>query len=176
MLKRRQTPLWRLVDLRKAVAFAKEWDLVSMIDNTFASPILQKPIDLGFDLVLHSATKFLAGHSDVVAGAAVGRAGLIQKVRSRIIQLGGSMDPEAAFLLIRGMKTLGIRMKEQSRTAMAVAKYLAAHPKVKKVHFPGLTSHPDHALAKRQMSGFGGNDGLRPERRVARQRDGFAIA
>jgi methionine-gamma-lyase len=148
-------PTLRLVDIRKAAAFAKEWDLVSMIDNTFATPILQKPINLGFDLVLHSATKYLAGHSDVVAGVAAGRAGLIQKVRERVIQLGGSMDPEAAFLLIRGMKTLEIRMMEQSRNAMAVAKYLEAHPKVKKVHYPGLTSHPDHGLAKRQMSGFG---------------------
>jgi len=148
-------PTLRLVDIRKAAAFAKEWDLVSLIDNTFATPILQKPIDLGFDLVLHSATKYLAGHSDVVAGAAAGRAGLIQKVKERVIQLGGSMDPEAAFLLIRGMKTLGIRIQEQSRNAMAVAKYLAAHPKVKKVHYPGLASHPDHVLAKRQMSGFG---------------------
>src|ERR1700729_3053774 len=99
-------PTLRLVDLQKAIAFAKEWDLISLIDNTFASPVLQKPLALGFDLVLHSATKYLAGHSDVIAGAATGRHSLIEKIRDMIIYLGGSMDPEAAFLLIRGMKTL----------------------------------------------------------------------
>ncbi|HUJ32694.1 MAG TPA: aminotransferase class I/II-fold pyridoxal phosphate-dependent enzyme [Candidatus Acidoferrum sp.] len=148
-------PTLRLVDLRKAIAFAKEWDLVSLIDNTFASPVLQKPIALGFDIVLHSATKFLAGHSDIIAGAAAGSRALIDRVRHNIIALGGSMDPEAAFLLIRGMKTLEIRVERQCRTAMAVARYLARHPKVARVHYPGLPSHPDHALAKRQMRAFG---------------------
>jgi cystathionine beta-lyase/cystathionine gamma-synthase len=148
-------PTLRLVDLRKAVAFAKEWGLVSLIDNTFSSPVLQKPIELGFNIVLHSATKFLAGHSDVIAGAAAGSRVLIDKVRQNIINLGGSMDPEAAFLLIRGMKTLEVRIERQGKTAMAVAKYLARHPKVARVHYPGLASHPDHALAKRQMRGFG---------------------
>ena len=149
-------PTLRLVDLRKAAAFAKEWDLVSLIDNTFASPVLQKPIELGFDIVLHSATKYLAGHSDVIAGVAAGRRALIRKVRDNIIYMGGSADPEAAFLLIRGMKTLGVRVQRQCETAMMVARYLAKHPKVARVHYPGLASHPDHALAKRQMRGFGG--------------------
>ena len=148
-------PTLRLVDLRKAVAFAKEWGLVSLIDNTFSSPVLQKPIELGFNIVLHSATKFLAGHSDVIAGAAAGSRVLIDKVRQNIINLGGSMDPEAAFLLIRGMKTLEVRIERQGKTAMTVAKYLARHPKVAQVHYPGLASHPDHALARRQMRGFG---------------------
>lgn len=148
-------PTLRLVDLEKAAAFAKEWGLVSIVDNTFASPVLQKPIELGFDIVVHSATKFLAGHSDVIAGAAVGSRMLIDKIRHNIINLGGSMDPEAAFLLIRGMKTLRVRVERQCETAMAVAKYLAKHPKVSRVHFPGLPSHPDHALAKRQLRGFG---------------------
>src|SRR5579862_5055929 len=148
-------PSLRLVDLRKAAAFAKEWDLISLIDNTFASPVLQKPLELGFDIVLHSATKYLAGHSDVIAGAAVGRNSLIHKIREMVIYLGGSMDPEAAFLLIRGMKTLEVRVKTQCATAMAVAKYLEKHPKVARVHFPGLPSHPDHRLAKKQMKGFG---------------------
>src|ERR1700735_3260537 len=94
-------PTLRLVDLHKAIAFAKEWDLISLIDNTFASPVLQKPLELGFDLVMHSATKYLAGHSDVIAGAIVGRASLIKAAREMVIYLGGSMDPEAAFLLIR---------------------------------------------------------------------------
>src|SRR5271155_1595513 len=148
-------PTLRIVDLRKAVGFAKEWGIVSLIDNTIASPVLQKPIALGFNIVLHSATKFLAGHSDVIAGAAAGSRVLIDKVRQNIINLGGSMDPEAAFLLIRGMKTLEVRIERQGKTAMTVAKYLARHPKVARVHYPGLTSHPDHALAKRQMRGFG---------------------
>jgi cystathionine beta-lyase/cystathionine gamma-synthase len=148
-------PTLRLVDLHKAVAFAKEWDLISLIDNTFASPVLQKPIEMGFDLVLHSATKYLAGHSDVIAGAAAGREALIKEIRHMIIYLGASMDPEAAFLLIRGMKTLEVRMRRQCATAMTLAKYLEKHPKVARVHYPGLASHPDHRLAKRQMSGFG---------------------
>ncbi len=148
-------PTLRLVDLRKAAAFAKEWDLISLIDNTFASPVLQKPLEIGFDLVMHSATKYLAGHSDVIAGAIVGRASLIKAAREMVIYLGGSMDPEAAFLLIRGMKTLEVRMKRQCATALIVAKFLEKHPKIARVHFPGLASHPDHNLAKKQMKGFG---------------------
>jgi methionine-gamma-lyase len=148
-------PTLRLVDLQKAIAFAKEWGLISLIDNTFASPVLQKPIQLGFNIVLHSATKYLSGHSDLIAGAAAGSRAIINEVRHNIINLGGSMDPEAAYLLIRGMKTLGVRMQRQCETAMKIAKYLAKHPKVAKVHYPGLASHPDHKLAKRQMKGFG---------------------
>ena len=126
-----------------------------MIDNTFATPVLQKPLAMGFHVALHSATKYLAGHSDVVAGAAAGSAALMRGVRDNIIALGGSMDPEAAFLLIRGMKTLEVRMKRQCETALAVAKFLEKHPKVARVHYPGLASHPDHRLARRQMKGFG---------------------
>jgi methionine-gamma-lyase len=148
-------PALRLVDLRKAAAFAKEWGLVSMVDNTFASPVLQKPLEFGFDLVLHSGSKYLSGHSDVIAGAAAGSAGLIRHIRGAIVELGGSMDPEAAFLLIRGMKTLEVRVERQCQTAMKVASFLARHPKVARVHYPGLSSHPDHALAKRQMRRFG---------------------
>ena len=148
-------PTLRLVNLDRAIAFAREWDLISIIDNTFASPVLQKPIGLGFNLVVHSATKYLAGHSDVVAGAAAGSRTLIEKVRQNIIYLGGSMDPEAAFLLIRGMKTLGVRIERQCENALLVAKFLEKHPKVARVHYPGLPSHPDHKLARRQMRGFG---------------------
>src|SRR5580704_14429472 len=117
-------PTLRLVDLQKAIAFANEWDLISLIDNTFASPVLQKPIAMGFDLVMHSATKYLAGHSDVIAGVAAGSRALIGKIRDMIIHLGGSMDPEAAFLLIRGMKTLELRMRRQCETALAIARFL----------------------------------------------------
>ena len=148
-------PTLRLVNLEKAVAFAKEWALVSIIDNTFATPVLQKPLAAGFDMVVHSATKFLAGHSDVIAGATAGSRALMQRVRQNVIYLGGSMDPEAAFLLIRGMKTLRLRVEKQCENAMVVAKYLEKHPKVARVHFPGLASHPEHKLAKRQMQGFG---------------------
>jgi methionine-gamma-lyase len=148
-------PTLRLVDVRKAVAFAQEWGLVSIIDNTFASPVLQKPLAMGFNLVVHSASKYLSGHSDVIAGAAAGSKVLTQKVRSNVIQIGGSMDPEAAFLLIRGLKTLEVRVERQCKTALAVAKYLEKHPKIARVHYPGLASHPDHNLAKRQMRGFG---------------------
>lgn len=148
-------PSLRLVDLRKAAAFAKEWGLVSMVDNTFASPVLQKPLAFGFDLVLHSGSKYLSGHSDVIAGAAAGGAALIRHIRGTIVELGGTMDPEAAFLLIRGIKTLKVRVERQCQTAMKVAQFLSRHPKVARVHYPGLRSHPDHALAGRQMRGFG---------------------
>jgi methionine-gamma-lyase len=175
-------PTLRLVDLRKAVAFAKEWDLISLIDNTFASPVLQKPLEIGFDLVMHSATKYLAGHSDVIAGAIVGRSSLIKAAREMVIYLGGSMDPEAAFLLIRGMKTLEVRMKRQCATAVIVAKFLEKHPKVARVHFPGLASHPDHKLARKQMKGFGAmmafdmKGGLPAARRVCDRTRIFLLA
>ena len=148
-------PSLRLVDLQKAAAFARKHGLVSIVDNTFASPALQKPIEMGFDIVVHSATKYLGGHSDIIAGAAAGSRKWMERVRSNVIYLGGSMDPGAAFLLIRGMKTLGVRVAKQCETAMAVAKFLARHPKVARVHYPGLPSHPDHLLAKKQMRGFG---------------------
>ncbi|HXX20067.1 MAG TPA: PLP-dependent aspartate aminotransferase family protein [Candidatus Acidoferrum sp.] len=148
-------PTLRIVDLRKAAAFAQEWGLVSLVDNTFATPVLQKPLEMGFNLVLHSASKYLSGHSDVIAGAAAGSAVLIKQVRANVIQMGGSMDPEAAFLLIRGLKTLDVRIQRQCKSAMAVAKFLAKHPKVACVHYPGLASHPDHGLARRQMRDFG---------------------
>jgi methionine-gamma-lyase len=149
-------PTLRLVDIRKAVAFAKKHNLISIIDNTFATPVLQNPISLGYDMVVHSATKALAGHSDIIAGVAVGNAEWMEKVRHMIIYLGGSMDPGAAYLLIRGMKTLGVRVQRQCENAIAVATYLEKHPKISQVHYPGLKSHPDHALAKKQMRGFGG--------------------
>jgi methionine-gamma-lyase len=148
-------PTLRLVDLQKAAAFAKKHKLVALIDNTFATPVFQRPIEMGFDIVLHSATKYFAGHSDVIAGVAAGSRKWMERVRHMVIHLGGSMDPEAAFLLIRGLKTLGLRVRRQEQNALAVAKFLEGHPKVARVHYPGLASHPDHELAKRQMSGFG---------------------
>ncbi len=148
-------PTLRLVDLRRVIAFAKKHKLVSMIDNTFATPLQQQPIAMGFDMVVHSATKYLGGHSDIIAGAAAGSAAWMKRVQQMVIYLGGSMDPGAAYLLIRGMKTIGLRMERQSANTLAVARYLEKHPKVARVYYPGLRSHPDHVLAKRQMSGFG---------------------
>jgi cystathionine beta-lyase/cystathionine gamma-synthase len=148
-------PTLRLVGLDKAIAFAKKHNLVSIIDNTFATPVLQKPIEMGFDMVVHSATKYMGGHSDVIAGAAAGSQRWMDRVRNMVIYLGGSMDPEAAFLLARGMKTMALRVRKQCENAQAVAEFLEKHPKVAVVHYPGLKSHPDHALAKRQMKGFG---------------------
>ena len=148
-------PTLRLVDIHKAVVFAKKHKLVSIIDNTFATPMLQNPIALGYDMVVHSATKALAGHSDIIAGVAVGSVEWMKQVRRMIIYLGGSMDPGAAYLLIRGVKTLGVRVARQCENAMAVADFLEKHPKVERVHYPGLKSHADHALAKKQMRGFG---------------------
>jgi methionine-gamma-lyase len=148
-------PTVRLVDLHKATAFAKKHKLTAIIDNTFATPVLQNPLSLGFDMVVHSATKALAGHSDVIAGVVAGSKDWMYKVQQMVIYLGGSMDPEAAFLLNRGIKTLALRVKRQGENAIAVAKFLEKHPKIAKVHYPGLPSHPDHKLAKQQMRGFG---------------------
>ena len=148
-------PTLRLVDLRKAMALARRFRLVSLIDNTFATPVLQKPLALGFDIVLHSATKYLGGHSDLIAGAVITSRSWAERVREMVIHLGGSMDPEAAFLLIRGIKTLEVRIHRHCANAKAIARFLARHPKVARVHYPGLPSHPDHRLARRQMRDFG---------------------
>ena len=148
-------PTVQLVDLGKALDFAKKHKLISIIDNTFATPILQQPLAMGYDIVVHSATKALAGHSDVIAGVAAGSKHWMERIQHMVIYLGGSMDPEAAFLLNRGIKTLALRVKRQGENALAVAKFLEKHPKVARVHYPGLPSHPDHQLAKRQMRGFG---------------------
>jgi len=148
-------PTLRLVNLEQALVFAKKHNLTAIIDNTFASPVLQKPIAMGFDIVVHSATKYMAGHSDIIAGAAAGSRRWIDRVRHMVIYLGGSMDPGAAFLLIRGLKTMGMRVEKQCANAMVLAKFLEKHPKVARVHYPGLKSHTDHRLARKQMKGFG---------------------
>jgi methionine-gamma-lyase len=149
-------PTLKMVDLRKAAEIGRRHDIVTLVDNTFATPVLQKPISLGIDLVAHSATKFLGGHSDLIAGVVAGSRKWIARVRERVIYLGGSMDPGAAYLLIRGLRTLELRVLRQCETAMAVARFLELHPKVARVHYPGLASHPSHRLARAQMSGFGG--------------------
>jgi cystathionine beta-lyase/cystathionine gamma-synthase len=148
-------PTLYLVDLRKAAAFARKHHLISIVDNTFATPILQNPIEYGFEMVVHSVTKGLAGHSDLLGGVAAGKAEYVAGVRHIVSCFGGCMDPEVAFLLMRGIKTLGVRLKQQCDSALRVAKYLEKHPKVARVHYPGLPSHRDHGLAKKQMRGFG---------------------
>ncbi len=135
-------PTLQLVDLKKAAGLARKHKLISMVDSTFGSPVLQKPLDLGFDLVLHSATKYLAGHSDIVAGVAAGSRAWVAKVREMVIRLGGSMDPDAGYLLIRGLKTLELRVHRQCETALELARFLERHPKIARVHYPGLEIPP----------------------------------
>jgi cystathionine gamma-synthase len=140
----------------KAAEIAHKAGALLLVDSTFASPINQKPIELGADVVLHSATKYLNGHADVTAGAAVGDRGKIDKIKHLRRDLGGTLDPHAAWLILRGMKTMAIRVRAQNENAMALAEFLSRHPKVKAVHYPGLREHPQHALAGRQMRGYGG--------------------
>ena len=149
-------PLMHVPDLRAIVKFAQEQRLVSMIDNTFASPLCFKPAAYGFDLSLHSGTKYLNGHNDLVAGAVIGRRELVEKVTKKLNHLGGSLDPHACFLLHRGIKTLGVRMRQQNASALAIARFLDAHPRIEHVSHPGLERHPQHALAKATLEGFGG--------------------
>jgi len=149
-------PLLDVPDLEAVVAFAKRHGLITLIDNTFASPVNFRPAEVGFDLSLHSATKYLNGHSDLVAGAVIGRAELVTRVTHRLNHLGGSLDPHACFLLHRGLKTLALRVGCQNRSALAIASFLEGHKAVRKVVYPGLASHPQHAIAARMFDGFGG--------------------
>ncbi len=149
-------PLMDVMDLQAASAFAKEKGLVSIIDNTFASPINFRPAEWGFDLSLHSCTKYLNGHSDIVAGAIVGPRSWIERITRKLNHFGGSLDPHACFLLHRGMKTLAVRMKHQNRSALEIAAFLDKHPAVEKVNYPGLQSHPCHERANKYLDGFSG--------------------
>jgi cystathionine beta-lyase/cystathionine gamma-synthase len=150
-------PTLRLVDLAVAAESARAAGVVCVVDSTFASPVNAKPHALGIDLVLHSATKYLGGHADVTAGAVVGKREHVELVGRMSSLLGGTLDPHAAFLVERGLKTLTLRVRRCNANAQRIAEHLAAHPAVSRVHYPGLASHPQHALAKRQMpGGFGG--------------------
>lgn len=149
-------PLLRVPDLKEVVRFAQGNGLISMIDNTFPSPVNFNPIPFGFDVALHSATKYLNGHSDVVAGAMVSRKDLIKKVTPLFNHLGGCLDPHACFLLHRGMKTLGARVRYQNESALKVSGALEKCSKVARVIYPGLRSHPDHLRAREWFRGFGG--------------------
>jgi cystathionine beta-lyase/cystathionine gamma-synthase len=149
-------PTLRVVDLRKAAALAREHNLISLVDSTFATPVNTRPAELGIDLVMHSGTKFFSGHSDLICGVVAGRTDLINKIHETRTTLGGNMDPHAAWLLLRGIKTLVVRVQQQNRNALAVARFLAQHAKVRQVHYPFLEDHPEHAIAKAQMEGGGG--------------------
>lgn len=148
-------PLTQVPELDAVAAFAREHGLVSLIDNTFATPIGFRPAERGFDLSLHSCTKYLNGHSDLIAGAVIGRRELVDKVHSVMKLLGGCLDPHAAFLLQRGLKTLSLRVARQSENALALARHLEVHAAVARVRHPGLASHPDHERASRLLDGFG---------------------
>ena len=149
-------PTLRVVDLRKTASIAREHGLISMIDGTFGTPINQRPVEYGFDLVLHSGTKYFGGHTDLICGIAAGRKDLIDTIHSTRTTLGGVMDPHAAFMLLRGIKTLAVRVKQQNESAQRIAEFLAAHPKVRSVNYPLLKKHPQYALAVQQMKGGGG--------------------
>jgi cystathionine beta-lyase/cystathionine gamma-synthase len=149
-------PKMQVPDLEAVVAFARAHSLVTIIDNTIASPANFRPLDLGFDLVVHSATKYLNGHSDLVAGVVAGSRERVDAVRRVLEHLGGSLDPHACFLLERGMKTLALRVERQCANAMQLARFLSDHPGVRQVNYPGLESHSGHARAAKLFRGFGG--------------------
>jgi cystathionine gamma-lyase len=177
-------PLLRLVDLAAIAAIAKRHKLVAVADNTFASPYVQRPLDLGFDVVMHSATKYLNGHSDIIGGLAI--VGENAELRERLAFLqnavGGVQGPFDSFLALRGLKTLALRMERHSSSALAIAGWLEKHPAIERVYYPGLPSHPQHALARRQMHGFGGmvsatlKGGLAAAKRFLERCEIFALA
>jgi cystathionine beta-lyase/cystathionine gamma-synthase len=149
-------PLMRVGRLREMVAFARRHKLVTVIDNTFATPVNLRPVSIGFDLCFNSATKYLNGHSDIVAGSVAGSTNLINRVRRTLNHYGASLDPHAGFLLARGLKTLALRVRACNDNAAVLAHFLSEHPTVAAVNYPGLRSHPDHAHAAQLLAGFGG--------------------
>jgi cystathionine beta-lyase/cystathionine gamma-synthase len=149
-------PLLQVADLKAVVEFAKTHSLISLIDNTFASPVNFRPPEWGFDLSLHSCTKYLNGHSDIVAGAIIGCSDLIEKITHKLNHLGGSLDPHACFLLHRGLKTLAVRVRYQNESALKIAQFLENHPAIEEVNYPGLESHPRHQRASELFDGFSG--------------------
>ena len=176
-------PLLKLVDIRAISAIAHAHGALVVVDNTFMSPFFQRPLALGADVVVHSATKYLGGHSDTIAGAlVVDREDLRDRLAFLQNAVGGVPGPMDAWLVLRGLKTLALRMREHERNATAVARFLSAHPRVESVHYPGLPRHPQHALARRQMQGFGGmvsfevRGGLAAARRVVEGTRLFTLA
>ncbi|MEV8521841.1 PLP-dependent aspartate aminotransferase family protein [Dyella marensis] len=176
-------PMLKLVDLAKVAAFAKKHGLILVVDNTFCSPMIQRPFESGADLVLHSATKYLNGHSDMVGGIVVAREQeLAERMGFLQNSVGAVAGPFDSFLAMRGLKTLHLRMKAHCESALELAQWLEKHPEVERVIYPGLKSHPQHALARRQMHGFGGiisievKGGLRKARRMLERCHLFALA
>jgi cystathionine gamma-synthase len=149
-------PFLRVADIPAVTRAAHERGVKVIVDSTFSSPYNQRALDYGADLVIHSATKYLGGHNDLLAGTITGSTLLIEPIRKALGILGGIIDSHAAWLLLRGIKTLAIRMERHNQNGMAIARHLEAHPKIRRVWYPGLESHPDHAIAKEQMQGFGG--------------------
>jgi cystathionine beta-lyase len=149
-------PLLNIVDLEAVADRARDRGLISVIDSTFATPILQQPLRLGFDLVMHSATKYFGGHSDLLAGAVIGSKALMARLRPNIIRLGSSLNGEDLYLLERSIKTLALRVERQSHNAGHLAQWMESHDAIGAVHYPGLKRHPGHAVARRQMRDFGG--------------------
>lgn len=149
-------PFLRCVDLAGLADIARPRGLLTLIDSTFATPLNQQPLTLGVDLVVHSVTKYLAGHNDLLAGAIIGEQTLIERLRASHALFGAVVDPSTAFQINRGLQTLGLRVARQNASGLAVARFLENHPKIRRVWYPGLASHPDHQTARKQMSGFGG--------------------
>ena len=149
-------PTLALTDIAAVAGRARAHGAITIADNTFASPINQRPLELGADIVVHSATKYLGGHHDLTAGVAVASEALVARLWDTAIVLGSVLSPHDAWLLLRGMRTLSVRVERANESALRVARFLESHPGVERVHYPGLDSHPQHALALRQMSGFGG--------------------
>ena len=149
-------PTLRVIDFKRSVALAKQHGLITMLDSTFGTPINQHPAEYGIDLVMHSGTKYLSGHADLTCGVVAGRRALIEPIDDTRKTLGNVMDPHAAWLLIRGLKTLAVRVARQNENALRVAGFLEQHAKVRRVHYPFLKSHPQYAVAREQMSGGGG--------------------
>jgi len=149
-------PGLRLVDLAAVARIARKAGVPTIVDSTFASPVVQRPAELGIDLVMHSTTKYLGGHGDLIGGVIAGGADLVSRIAARRRILGGVMDAFSAFLLMRGLRTLAVRVEAHQAAAVAIARFLDAHAAVESVAYPGLPDHPDHALAKTQMDGFGG--------------------
>ena len=149
-------PALRVVDFKQAAALARKHGLISLIDSTFGTPINQRPAEYGIDLVMHSGTKYLSGHADLTCGVICGRQGLMDQLWETRTTLGNCMDPHAAWMLTRGLKTLAVRVARQNENALRVAEFLERHAKVRKVHYPFLKSHPQHAVARQQMSGGSG--------------------
>jgi len=149
-------PMVRVVDLEKIAALARKHKLITTIDSTFATPINCRPAEWGIDLVLHSGTKYFGGHADLICGIATGRRELIDEIHHLRTTLGCCMDPHAAFLLLRGIKTLAVRVERQNQSALRIAEFLSHHPKVARVHYPMLKTHPQYELAKKQLAGAGG--------------------